>query len=184
MKEIAALKEKPDNLIPRYEELVTTQEPKRALELAKELVEEVQDLLKNWREEQGRNERDPVEKVLDNWSDIIEYYNKIASAKQKNNLVAGRFAATNYSEYALWAFATLREFSKKGKTKQEILERLPEEHQKQIKKLLQTNDLKELLTAATKVKELMEKELQQKDLELPIATTLEEARKLIKKRKR
>jgi len=51
-----------------------------------------------------------------------------------------------------------RGFTRNGKSVQEILEQLPEDQQKNIKILLQTNDLDKLLDAATKLKELLKEE--------------------------
>ncbi len=156
-------------------------EPKKALKIASELVEDVRTLLKE-RLRSGKKEVN-THKIASGWSGVIEYLNKSKSAEEKNNLFAGLYAACDNAEYYLWAFQLLQNETWKRNSfysVQEGLSRLPEEIAFHITHLLQSQDLTELKHSTVQLANHLEEELLSRGATLPIAKSLDDSEKFIR----
>ena len=81
-------------------------EPKKALEIASELVKDMRTLMKA--ELISDKKEITIREIASGWSGVIEYLNKSKSAEEKNDLIAGLYAACDNAEYYLWAFQLLQ----------------------------------------------------------------------------
>ena len=155
-------------------------EPKEALQIASELVEDVKSLLKDLLRSDKKVSN--VQNIASGWSGVIEYLNKSKSAEEKNNLYAGLYAACDNAEYYLWAFQLLQNETWKRDnfySVQEGLSSLPEKTAFHISQLLKSQDLTELKYSTEKLAKQLEEELRSRSLILPIAESLDDGKKFI-----
>lgn len=155
-------------------------EPKKALEIASELVEDVRTQLKEWLRSDEKEVN--IHNIASGWPEIIEYLNKSKSAEEKNNLFAGLYAACDNAEFYLWAFQLLQNetwtrisfYSVK-----EGLSSLQEKTAFHIKQLLQSQDLTELKQSTEQLTAQLEEEVLSRGVTLPIAESLDDGKKFI-----
>ena len=155
-------------------------EPKEALQIASELVEDIRTLLKDW--VRSEKKEGNVQGIASGWSGVIEYLNKSKSAEEKNNLYAGLHAACDNAEYYLWAFQLLQNKTWKRDnfySVQEGLSSLPGKTVFHIRQLLKSQDLIELKYSTEQLARQLEEELLSRSLILPIADSLEDCKKFI-----
>lgn len=174
--EIANFEKLPNDFINRFTSLVTA-ESEDVLEIASELVDDVKLLCKEWLSEKKKIDDHSLEGVATEWAGFVEYKNKVKSATEKNDLVAGLYAATDYAEDYLWASTILQ-----GKpwnrscfySAEEAVNYLSKNNPKNVATLLKSKNLIELQEAAEQLLQSLAEELQLRGLKLPIATSLED----------
>ncbi|MFX1475254.1 MAG: nucleotidyltransferase domain-containing protein [Promethearchaeota archaeon] len=172
----------PSDFISRYTKLVTST-PKDALIIASELVDDVYTLVSSWFQTQRVQKAEFIQQVEESWPGNLEYLNKIRRAVSLQDLVAGRYAAVDFAEFAIWFFHGLRErkteihrFDKPH----ELVGQLPPAYQIEIGALLQSQDLERLVEAAAKLTNQMQSEAIAAGATLPLAATLTEAKAFLK----
>ncbi|NHJ06060.1 MAG: nucleotidyltransferase domain-containing protein [Candidatus Heimdallarchaeota archaeon] len=166
----------PNDFINRFTNLVTA-EPEDVLEIASNLVDDVNLLCKEWLSEKNKINDHTVEGIATEWASFIEYKNKVKSATESNDLVAGLYAATDNAEEYLWAYTILQ-----GKpwsrtcfySTEEAINYLSKNNPENIATLLKSKNLIELQEATEQLSQSLAEELQLRGLKLPIATSLEE----------
>jgi hypothetical protein len=182
--EIAKMKILPKDFVKRYEKFLTV-EPHKCVEIGKELVNDVTLLVNEWIDKNYLETNETPKNIALEWSGIVEYLNKIRSARLKKDLIACKFASTNIVEYVLWAYMILRkekydiwEFADFHPV-DETINKLPRKVQKDVETLLLSDDFDELLEAAKNVTLDLKEELINRKIEIPTTSTLEEAEKFI-----
>jgi hypothetical protein len=172
----------PGDFIERYENLITAK-PNKVLSIAKELVDDVHILLKNWLKEHEKDQVEIIDRFVESeWSGVIEYYNKLKSAAGKNDIIAARYAATELSEYLLWAYMILNNRKWERNifySTEETLLKLSKKIPQNIETLLTSNNPSFLIEAATQAIKSLEEELIIRGANLPYAENLEEAKQFI-----
>ncbi|MHA2010570.1 MAG: nucleotidyltransferase domain-containing protein [Promethearchaeota archaeon] len=168
---------KPKNFSQRFEKLITSK-PKEALNIAENLVDELHILYKNWLIENMDRPEKTYKEIIADWSSAVEGYHSIKSAYKKKDLIGGIYAATDFTEFMIWAYMVLQ--NKRWDRNNfypldDYIKRLPYTIQKDVKVLLSSNKLDELAKAAENVIEDFRQQLRAKNGKLPIAKTLEEA---------
>ncbi|NHJ48278.1 MAG: nucleotidyltransferase domain-containing protein [Asgard group archaeon] len=182
--EISKMKILPKDFVKRYEKFLTV-EPHKCVEIGKDLVKDVTELVNEWIDENDKETKETPKNIALEWSGIIEYLNKIRSARLKKDLIACKFASTNIGEYVLWAYMILRkekydiwEFADFHPV-DETINKLPKRIQKDVETLLLSDDFDELLEAAKNITIDLKEELINKGIEIPTTTTLQDAEKFM-----
>lgn len=179
--EISKMKILPKNFVKRYEEFLTT-EPSKSVEIGKKLVDDVLQLLNTWLDENDNKTNEIPKNIAMEWSGIIEYLKKIRSARINKDLIACKFAATNFVEYTLWAYMIFQNEKWKNTVfypVDETISKLPRKIQKDVETLLLYDDFDALLEAAKNITLELKKELMDKGIEIPTTNTIKEAEKFI-----
>ena len=169
----------PEAYISRTKRFIKS-EPKIALELASELVEDVRILLK-LSLKSDKNEVN-IQKVASEWPGVIEYLNKSKSAEEKNDLFAGLYAACDNAEAFLWGFNLLQKETWKRNSLSSVkegLSNISEITSFHIKQLLTSQNLTDLRHSTEQLVEEFSREVVSRGLILPIADSLNDGKKFI-----
>jgi hypothetical protein len=172
----------PKNFVERYKAL-TKSEPKEALQIGSDLVEDVNVLLKNWiLENQDKFEETLERFIVSSWPTVLEYLNKAVSATERGDIFAGLFASCENAEFNLWAFTALRNI-KWNKSSffsaTEEIKKLPSDIGDDLSLLLESKDLSEIQEATYRLAEQLRRELKE-DWTLPECSSLEEALRFLR----
>ncbi|NHJ03544.1 MAG: nucleotidyltransferase domain-containing protein [Candidatus Heimdallarchaeota archaeon] len=171
----------PNDFTNRFKKLVTS-DPEEALPIANNLVEEVNVLLKKWIIENQTNFETYLVEIKSDWVTVIEFLNKAKLAKERNDLSAGLYAATDNARFDLWTFATLRKIRWNKSSffsATEVITQLPIDIQRDLKILLESTNLENILLATENLANVLTDQLKQQSFTLPIVFTLDEAMKFI-----
>ena len=171
----------PDDYISRFEKLVISN-PKEALSIAIDLVDDVNVLLKSWIIKNRTNFEQDLNEIKSDWVTVIEFLNKAKLATERNDLSAGLYAATDNARFNLWTFATLKKI-KWNKSSffsaTEIITELPSEIQRDFKILLESTNLENILLATENLANTLTEQMKQQCFTLPVVSSLDEAIKFI-----
>jgi hypothetical protein len=179
--EILKMKILPKNFVKRYEEFLTI-EPSKSLDIGKKLVDEVIQLLNIWIDENDKETHEKPKNIALEWSGLIEFLNKIRSARIGKDLIACKFAATDIARFAFWAYMILQKEKwhiSVFHPADETISKLPRKIQKDVETLLLSDDFDALLEAAKNITLDLKSELIDKGVEIPTTPTLKEAEKFI-----
>ncbi|NHJ39408.1 MAG: nucleotidyltransferase domain-containing protein [Asgard group archaeon] len=179
--EIAKMKTLPKNFVKRYEEFLTI-EPSKCVDIGRKLVDEVIQLLKIWIDENYKKTDETPKNIAMEWSGLIEFLNKIRSARINKDLIACKFAATDIARFAFWAYMILQ--NEKWDVAvfypaDETIGKMPRKIQKEVETLLLSDNFDSLLEAAKNITLDLKDELTNKGIEIPTTNTIKEAEKFI-----
>ena len=181
LQEIANFEKLPNDFINRFTNLVTA-EPEEVLDIASDLVDDVNLLCKEWLSEKRKIDEQAIEEIATEWAGFVEYKNKVKSATEKNDIVAGLYAATDNAEMYLWAFTILQ-----GKpwnrtsfySTEEAVNYLSKNDPENINTLLKSKNLIEIQEATEQLNQSLAEELNLRGMKLPIASSLEDGLQFI-----
>ena len=174
--ELQTFRKLPTNFIERYTALIRT-EPREALQIASDLVDDVKVLLTNWILENQVTATEDLEEIVTDWPTVLEYLNKAVSATEQGDISAGLFASCDNAEFNLWAFTTLRNIKWNRSSffsATEAIKKLPSDIGNDLALLLESKDLSEIQEATYRLAEQLRSELEEGST-LPECATLEEA---------
>ncbi|MGD8505057.1 MAG: hypothetical protein PVF15_00125 [Candidatus Bathyarchaeota archaeon] len=181
IQELKTFRKMPKNFIERYIALIESQ-PKEALQIASDLVDDVNVFLKEWILENQVAFKEALEEIVTDWPTVLEYLNKAVSATEQRDISAGLFASCDNAEFNLWAFTTLRNI-KWNKSSffsaTEEIKKLPSDIGNNLSLLLESKDLSEIQKATYQLAEQLRRELEE-DWTLPESSSLEEALRFLK----
>ncbi|UCE29239.1 MAG: hypothetical protein JSV85_00405 [Candidatus Bathyarchaeota archaeon] len=181
IRELQTFRKKPKNFIKRYIDLIKS-EPKEALQIGSDLVDDVNALLKNWILENQVTFREELEEIVTDWPTVLEYCNKAISATEQGDISAGLFASRDNAEFNLWAFAALRNIKWNRSSffsATEEIQRLPSNIGNDLALLLESKDLAKIQKATCRLAEQLRIELEE-GWTLPDCSSLEEALRFLK----
>lgn len=182
IQEINAFKISPSNFSERYVTLIES-EPQQALKIARNLVDEVNALLKNYILENQVCFSEDLTEIVTDWPTVLEFLNKAIIAEEQNQLPAGLFASSDNAWFNLWAFATLRECKwdiRSFFSATEAINSLPVEIATNLTTLLESKDLHKIRNATSLLAKRLRAELLAKECLLPECSSLEEACSFLK----
>lgn len=181
IQELQMFRKAPKNFVERYVALVKS-EPEEALQIASDLVDDVNMLLKNWILENQVAFKEELEEIVTDWPTVLEYLNKAVSATEQRDISAGLFASCDNAQFNLWAFTALRNI-KWNKSSffsaTEEIRRLPSDIGNDLALLLESKDLSEIEKATYRLAEHLRGELEE-GRTLPECSSLEEALRFLK----
>lgn len=181
IQELQTFRKMPKNFIERYTVLIKS-EPKEALQVASDLVDDVNALLKNWILENQMTSKEDLEEIVTDWPTVLEYLNKAVSATEQGDIPAGLFASCDNAEFNLWAFTTLRNIKWNRSSffsATEEIKKLPSDIRNDLALLLESKDLSEIQEATYQLAEQLRREIEERRT-LPECSSLEEAFKFLK----
>lgn len=179
--ELQTFRKMPMNFIQRYTALIKS-DPKEALQVASDLVDDVKVLLRNWILENQVASREDLEEIVTDWPTVLEYLNKAVSATEHGDISAGLFASCDNAEFNLWAFTTLRNVKWNRSSffsATEQIGKLPSDIGNDLALLLESKDLSDIQEATYRLAEQLRAELEE-GWTLPECSSLEEALTFLK----
>jgi hypothetical protein len=180
--ELQAFKILPSNFIIRYNALIKSK-PKEALQIASDLVDDVNKLLKNWISATKATFKEDLEEIVTDWPTVLEFYNKAVTATEQGDLSAGLYAASDNAWFNLWAFTTLRKIKWDKRSffsASNEIKNLPSDIKNNLSLLLESKNLEVIQKATNHLVEDLRNELEKDGWTIPVCTTIEDAYKFLK----
>ncbi|MGY5852486.1 MAG: nucleotidyltransferase domain-containing protein [Candidatus Thorarchaeota archaeon] len=168
----------PPEFTTRYSQLVTSP-PEEALPIATNLVLDLDILVRKWFNDQKLSKTDSIGLIEGEWSGIIDCLNKVHSAAQSQNLVAVRYAAVEFAEFAIWLLRSIQgdqSDPKHFKKTLDELDRLPPESQKLLEILLVSTKIDDLVEVSEQLANLLKSSMEREGVKPAIAKSANEAK--------
>ncbi len=150
-----------------------------AFQIAKNLVEDVYELIKKASENESIQPLEFLMEVESDWSGTLDCFNKIRSAIESKDIVATRAAAVEFAEFAIWIFLGLRSTRSHVKYFDRVSEVLtvpPANHTNLLEILLTSQDLNQIEETSAQLIELLRSKVVARSDRLPIVDTIHDAK--------
>ncbi|MGY5874213.1 MAG: nucleotidyltransferase domain-containing protein [Candidatus Thorarchaeota archaeon] len=178
LSEMADFETAPPNFTTRYTQLVTSS-PEEALPIATNLVLDLDILVRQWFNDQKLSKADSISMIEDEWSGIVDCLNKVHSAAQTQELVAVRYAAVEFAEFAIWFLRSIQgdqSDPKHFKKTLDELDKLSPESQKPLEVLLVSMEIDDIVEASEQLADLLKSRIEGEGVKPPIAKSATEAK--------
>jgi hypothetical protein len=182
IQELETFKIIPENFIERYLTLLQSP-PEKTLQIASDLVDDVNKLLKNWILENQVSFVKDLEEIVTDWPTVLEFQNKAISAAEEEDFSVGLYAASDNAWFDLWAFTALRNIKWNMScffSATDELRKLPTDITNNLTILLESKNLFKIQKATCLLADQLRIELKNAGWTLPECSSLEEAFRYVK----
>ena len=180
--EIAQFKIAPLDFVSHYKALVTSP-PSVALPIARELIIELDVLVRAWFDEQQMSKSDIRIELEGETTGIADCLNKILSASISHDLVATRYAAVEFAEFAVWFLRCLKGESVDPRRFGKILDSLDNllpDSQAPLEVLLTSFEINKIVEAGKELAKQMQSLAKTAGLKSTDVETITEAREYLR----
>jgi hypothetical protein len=133
-----------------------------------------------------KNKTIPIIKIKEintEWSSATESLNSIKAAMKKKKQIAGIYAVTDFTEFIFWLYMVMSEENWDRSSFypiDEYLKKLPKNIRKDVKTLLFSTHLQDLVEAAENITQDLKQQFNKREINLPVAKSLEEGLKFLR----
>ena len=168
----------PHEFTTRYTQLVTSS-PENAILIAESLILDLDILVRQRFNDQKLSKSDSIGLIENEWSGIVDCLNKVYSAARTKNLVAIRYAAVEFAEFAIWILRSMQgdqSDPRYYKKTLDELDKLPSKGQILLETLLVSMDIDHLVEASEQLAGLLKSRFMEEGVKPAIAQSVSEAR--------